>query len=127
MVRRIDIYAHLIALNNHGKTIAGLGGGFHHIYPKENIKLFHQIGKSGLLLSAYPPHMRPARHHFPERKRIISGLSPGTLVVEATERSGTLITVDQALEPGRDVDDVPESPLDSQSKGWLQLIQDGAK
>jgi len=127
MARGIDSYAHLIALNNHGKTIAVLGGGFHHIYPKENIKLFHQIGKSGLVLSEYPPHMRPARHHFPERNRIISGLSPGTLVVEATERSGTLITVDQALEQGRDVYAVPDSPLISQSKGCLQLIQDGAK
>lgn len=127
MARGIDSYAHMIALNNHGKTIAILGGGFHHIYPKENLKLFHQIGKSGLVLSEYPPHVRPMRYHFPERNRIISGLSSGTLVIEATEKSGTLITVDQALEQGRDVYAVPDSPLVPESRGCLHLIQDGAK
>lgn len=127
MAKGIDSFAHLIALNNNRKTIAVLGGGFNHVYPKENIHLFHRIGKSGLVLSEYPPHVPPVRYHFPERNRIISGLSYGTLVIEAMERSGTLITVDQALEQGREVYAVPDSPLIPQTKGCLQMIQDGAK
>lgn len=127
MAKGIDSFAHLITLNNSGKTIAVLGGGFHHIYPLENTRLYHEISKSGLVLSEYPPHVRPVRYHFPERNRIISGLSLGTLVIEATERSGTLITVDQALEQGRDVYAVPDSPFVPESQGCLYLIQDGAK
>src|SRR5699024_2333610 len=82
--------------------------------------------KHGLVLSEYPPSVKPERYHFPERNRIISALSYGTLVGEATERSGTLITVDQALEQGREVYAVPGSPIISQTKGCHRLIQDGA-
>src|SRR5699024_2531442 len=74
-----------------------------------------------------PPDQRPRPYHFPERNRIISGLSFGTLVIEATEKSGTLITVDQALDQGREVYAIPGSPLVPQTKGCNQMIQDGAK
>lgn len=123
----IDSFAHERALEYGGKTITVLGSGFHHIYPKQNIALCRQIARSGLVLSEYAPHTRPRPFHFPERNRIISGLSMGTLVIEATERSGTLITVDQALDQGREVYAVPGSPLIPQTKGCHQLIQDGAK
>lgn len=127
MATGIDSYAHWLSLKYGGKTIAVLGGGFQHIYPKKNTSLFHQIIKEGLVLSEYPPDLPPARYHFPERNRIISGLSFGTLVMEATERSGTMITVDQALDQGREVYAVPGSPLIPQTKGCHRLIQDGAK
>lgn len=127
MAKGVDSLAHYISLKNNGKTIAVLGGGFHHIYPKQNSPLFKQIAEKGLLLSEYPPDVPPARYHFPERNRIISGLCFGTLVIEAKERSGTLITVDQALDQGREVYAVPGSPLIPQTKGCHQMIQDGAK
>ncbi|MEN1966888.1 DNA-processing protein DprA [Lentibacillus sp. N15] len=127
MANGIDSYAHQLALNHKGKTIAVLGSGFHHIYPKRNIALFHKLAQHGLLLSEYIPDALPERFHFPERNRIISGLSFGTLVIEAKERSGTLITVDQALDQGREVYAVPDSPLLPETVGCHRMIQDGAK
>lgn len=127
MAKGIDSYAHELSLKYNGKTIAILGGGFQHIYPKQNTILYEKIAQSGLVLSEYPPDKPPARYHFPERNRIISGLSFGTLVIEAMERSGTLITVEQALDQGREVYAVPGSPLVPQTKGCHQMIQDGAK
>jgi DNA processing protein len=127
MASGIDSYAHQISLLSKGKTIAVLGGGFQHVYPRENTSLFREIARNGLVVSEYPPSTPPKRHHFPERNRIISGLSFGTLVIEATEKSGTLITVDQALDQGREVYAVPGSPLVSQTIGCNNLIQDGAK
>ncbi|SDQ60990.1 DNA processing protein [Virgibacillus subterraneus] len=127
MATGIDSFAHQMALQNNGKTIAVLGSGFNHIYPKENTVLFKQIAKYGLLLSEYTPNSPPERFYFPERNRIISGLSFGTLVIEATNKSGTLITVDQALDQGREVYAVPGSPLLEQTKGCHKMIQDGAK
>ncbi len=91
------------------------------------MQLFRQIAASGLVLTEYPPNTPPERYHFPERNRIISGLSFGTFVIEATERSGTLITVDQALDQGRDVYALPGSPLAEHTKGCNKMIQDGAK
>lgn len=123
----IDRFAHERAVESNGKTIAVLGGGFHHLYPREHVQLCRHIARTGLVISEYAPNVRPKKEHFPERNRIISGLSKGTLVVEATERSGTLITVDQALEQGRDVFAIPGSPLIPQTKGCHRLIQDGAK
>ncbi len=123
----IDSFAHLLSLGNKGKTIAVLGGGFNHIYPRQNIALFRKIAEQGLLLTEYPPDTAPEKYHFPERNRIISGLSFGTLVIEATRRSGTMITVDQALDQGREVYAVPGSPLLPQTEGCHQMIQDGAK
>lgn len=127
MALGIDSYAHTLALEKNGKTIAVLGSGFSHIYPVQNKKLFHHIAKEGLILSEYPPNTPPQKYHFPERNRIISGLSFGTLVIEAKERSGTLITVDQALDQGREVYAVPGSPFMPQTKGCHKMIQDGAK
>jgi len=127
MARGIDGYAHELTLRQNGKTIAVLGSGFEYIYPKEHIPLFKRILKSGLVISEYPPFTKPRKHHFPERNRIISGLSFGTLVVEAMEKSGTMITVEQAIEQGREVFAVPGSPLIDQTKGCHLLIQEGAK
>lgn len=123
----IDKFAHERTLECAGKTIAVLGGGFHHLYPREHLHLCKQIAQTGLVLSEYAPNVRPQKYHFPERNRIISGLTKGTLVVEATERSGTLITVDQALDQGKEVFAVPGNPLHPQTTGCNQLIQDGAK
>lgn len=123
----IDSMAHQLTLNLSGQTIAVLGGGFNYIYPRENIPLFKKIIEKGLVLSEYAPNIAPKKYHFPERNRIISGLSNGTLVIEARERSGTLITVNEALEQGRDVYAVPGSILDKQTLGCHRMIQDGAK
>lgn len=127
MAKGIDSFAHQQALAEGGKTIAVLGGGFHHIYPKQNLLLYQEISEKGLVLSEYAPNKPPARYHFPERNRIISGMTFATLVIEAMERSGTSITVDQALDQGREVYAVPGSPLIPQTKGCHQMIQDGAK
>ncbi|WP_077596389.1 DNA-processing protein DprA [Oceanobacillus kimchii] len=127
MARGIDSFAHQMALYHNGKTIAVLGGGFHHIYPSEHLPLFHEITQKGLVITEYPPDQPPKRYQFPERNRIISGLTMGTLVIEAMERSGTLITVDQALDQGREVFAIPGNPWVQQTKGCHQMIQDGAK
>ncbi|TRM12388.1 DNA-protecting protein DprA [Lentibacillus cibarius] len=127
MAKGIDSYAHQLAVNHDGKTIAVLGSGFNYIYPRQNVQLFRRIATKGLVLSEYAPNTPPERFHFPERNRIISGLSFGTFVIEATERSGTLITVDQALDQGRDVYALPGSPMAIYAKGCNKMIQDGAK
>lgn len=127
LARGIDSYAHQITLLEGGQTIAILGGGFQHIYPPEHSKLFQKIKEKGLVISEYAPYMRARKHHFPERNRLISGISFGTLVVEATKRSGTLITVDQALDQGRQVYVAPGCPLLKQTAGCHQMIQDGAQ
>lgn len=123
----IDSLAHQLTLQYKRKTISILGSGFYHIYPKQNISLFKQIVKKGLVLTEYPPNTPPKRHHFPERNRIISGITKATLVIEATEKSGTLITVDQALEQGKDVYAVPGAPFIPETVGCHKMIQDGAK
>ncbi|QKY69020.1 DNA-processing protein DprA [Lentibacillus sp. CBA3610] len=127
MATGIDSYAHQLTISNNGSTIAVLGSGFNHIYPRQNTKLFRRIAEKGLLLSEYSPDTPPERFYFPERNRIISGLSFGTFVIEATEKSGTLITVDQALDQGREVYALPGSPLTPYTKGCHKMIQDGAK
>lgn len=127
MARGIDSFAHTLTLQTNGQTIAILGGGFHHIYPREHVALFKDISTNGLVVSEYPPNVKPQRYHFPERNRIISGLSFGTLVIEAKKRSGTMITVDQALDQGREVYAVPGSPFEEQTTGCNYLIQEGAK
>lgn len=123
----IDSQAHEQTLRENGKTIAVLGSGFHHVYPKRHLSLYREISKEGLVLSEYPPNIRPQKYHFPERNRIISGLSEAVLVIEATEKSGTLITVDQALEQGKEIYVVPGSLLYPQTIGCHRLIQQGAK
>ncbi|QHS22236.1 DNA-protecting protein DprA [Virgibacillus sp. MSP4-1] len=127
MAKGIDSFSHQAALTYKGKTIGVLGFGFHHIYPKENIQLMKTLEREHLLISEYPPNAPPKPWHFPERNRIISGLSFGTLVVEAKERSGTFITAEQALEQGREVFVVPGSILLPQTKGCHTLIQEGAQ
>ncbi|MFC0472037.1 DNA-processing protein DprA [Halalkalibacter kiskunsagensis] len=125
--RGIDSLAHWQTINASGKTIAVLGSGLSYLYPKENFDLFSQMSKNHLILSEYPPNTPPQKWHFPARNRVISGLCKAVLVIEAKERSGSLITADQALEQGRDVFAIPGSIFSSQSKGTNLLIQQGAK
>lgn len=108
MALGIDTAAHRGALIAKGKTIAVLGSGFNNIYPKENTKLFWEIINSGgAVVSEYEPNMSPSPKNFPERNRIISGLSHGVIIAEASEKSGSLITADFALEQGKEVFAVP--------------------
>ena len=125
----IDTYAHLGALQvTGGKTIAVLGSGLDEIYPKENINLARQIIKSGgCIISEYPLKTKPEKLNFPQRNRIISGLSQGVVVIEANDKSGSLITADFALEQGREVFAVPGSILNDTSSGTNNLIKNGAK
>lgn len=113
---------------NCGKTIAVLGNGLDMIYPKENIELANEIIRSGgTIISEYPCGTKPDKMNFPARNRIISGLSKGIIVIEAKEKSGTLITVDFALEQGRDVFVVPGNINSINSVGTNDLIRQGAK
>ena len=110
-----------------GNTIAVLGSGFNHIYPKENTKLAKQIvDNGGLLISEYAPDVISQATHFPRRNSIIVALSKGVVVVEAKKRSGTSITVDYALEYSKEVYAVPGNILSIKSAGTNQLIKDGA-
>lgn len=123
----VDARAHTLALNNNGKTIAVLGSGFNYIYPHCHQKLATIISKDHLLISEYSPIEKPQKWNFPMRNRIISGLSKGTIVIEARKRSGSLITADLALQQGREVFAVPGSILDERTEGNHWLIQQGAK
>ncbi|WAA10702.1 DNA-processing protein DprA [Fervidibacillus albus] len=123
----IDGFAHRDADRFGGKTIAVLGSGLFHIYPKEHDTLFQMLAKRHLFVSEYPPDKRPAKHHFPERNRIIAGMSLGTLVIEGKERSGSLITANFALQEGREVFAVPGPITSATSRGTNLLIQQGAK
>ncbi|MGT2932705.1 DNA-processing protein DprA [Streptococcus catagoni] len=127
LARGIDTAAHLSILKNGGSTIAVIGCGFNYYYPKENKKLQTFIAKNHLLISEYGPEEKPLSYHFPERNRIIAGLSLGVLVAEAKYRSGSLITCNIALEEGRDVFAIPSNIIDGNSDGCHQLIKEGAK
>ena len=121
-------YPHVDNQNTCGKTIAVVGNGLDMVYPKENDFLAKQIvEKGGAILSEYPLGTKPEKMNFPARNRIISGLSKGVIVIEAKEKSGTLITVDFALEQGRDVFVVPGNINSIHSVGTNRLIQEGAK
>lgn len=122
----IDTVAHTTALEAGGRTIAVLGCGVDVAYPERNRKLAAQIIEQGALVSEYPMQTRPNAANFPPRNRIISGLSLGTLIVEAGERSGALITKEFALDQGRDVFVVPGSIFSQKSKGVHGLLRDGA-
>ena len=127
MARGIDTYAHRATLRSRGKTVAVLGTGVDVVYPYENKKLYQEIIENGAVISEYPPGIGPKREHFPRRNRIIAGVSLGTLVVEAPEKSGALITARFALEEGREVFAVP-GQIDSRNfVGTNRLIRDGAK
>lgn len=127
LARGIDTAAHVASLKNGGKTIAVIGTGLDHYYPKENRLLQDYIAKNQLLLSEYEPNQPALKFHFPERNRIIAGLASGVLVAEAKMRSGSLITCERALEAGREIFAVPGSILDGKSDGCHHLIQEGAK
>ena len=128
LARGIDTAAHEGALENpRGRTIAFLGSGLNELYPPENKKLAFRIAERGALFSEYPLDARPLALHFPQRNRLISGSSKGVLVVEAGEGSGSLITVDHALDQGKTVFAVPGPIQHSQSEGTHELIRQGAK
>ena len=124
LARGIDTAAHRTALE-HG-TIAVLAGGIDVVYPPENEDLQHAIGERGLLISERAPGFSPRGQDFPRRNRLISGISLGVVVVEAAERSGSLITGRLAGEQGREVFAVPGSPLDPRSAGTNNLLKQGA-
>ena len=126
MARGIDASSHEGALIVNGKTIAVLGTGVDVVYPKENQKLYDSLVRNGLVLSEYPLGTAPQASNFPRRNRIVSGLSKGVLVIEASIQSGSLITAHQALEQGRDVYAIPGSPLDARTSGCNKLLKEGA-
>jgi DNA processing protein len=125
LARGIDTAAHQAALPH--ATAAVLAGGIDSIYPPENAALHAEIGERGVLVSEQVPGMVPLAKHFPQRNRIIAGLSLGVVVVEAALRSGSLITARYAIEQHREVFAVPGSPLDARAAGTNRLIQEGAQ
>ncbi|NIQ01511.1 MAG: DNA-protecting protein DprA, partial [Nitrospinaceae bacterium] len=127
MARGIDTLAHRAALQGGGETVAVLGCGLGNTYPPENVSLRERIVERGTVVSEFPVTMRPEKNNFPARNRVISGLSYGTVVVEAGETSGALITAQFALEQGREVFAVPGNINSPASRGTNQLIQTGAK
>lgn len=126
LAKGTDALAHQITLKQNGRTIAVLGSGFDHIYPRENAALASAIAADHLLLSEYPPPTPPKKWQFPMRNRLISALSDLTFISEAGERSGSLITAYQALEQGKDVKVLPGTIFSPMSKGTNQLIAEGA-
>jgi len=127
MARGIDSSAHRGSIAVNGRTIAILGSGLNVIYPPENKKLFHDIIEHGAVISEYPLGTPPRSSNFPARNRIISGMSYGVVIVEAGEKSGSLITARLALEQGREVFAVPGSIDAAGSRGTNKLIKQGAK
>ena len=127
LARGIDTVAHRTALDVGGRTVAIFACGLDTIYPAENAGLAKRIMENGALVSEYPLGLRPRADNFPRRNRIMSGLSLGTLVIEAGEKSGALITAQMALEQNREVFAVPGSILSPASRGTNKLIQEGAK
>ena len=127
LARGIDTAAHQGALNAEGHTIAVLGCGIDQVYPPENRQIFHKILEKNAIVSEFPPGVQPLAGHFPGRNRIISGLSRGVLIVEAADRSGSLITGDFALEQGRELFAVPGAVKNSTSYGTNRLIKAGAQ
>jgi DNA processing protein len=127
MARGIDGAAHEAALDGGGRTIAVLGCGVDRVYPPEYVSLYRRIIQQGAVLSEFPIGTRPAAFNFPTRNRLISGLALGVVVVEATEKSGSLITAALALEQNREVFAVPGEAGSSRSRGAHRLIRQGAK
>lgn len=127
MAKGIDTAAHIGALNAKGRTIAVLGGGFNHIFPKENTKLFEEIIKSeGTIISEYPLDVSPESKNFIQRNRIVSGLSLALLVIEAKRRSGTSITAEFARKQNKKIFCIAHGLGDSTGEGTNRLIKKGA-
>ncbi len=127
LARGIDSEAHKYSVNNVGKTIAVLGCGLDIIYPKENEELYKEIiSNGGLIITEFDFGTKPLKENFPQRNRIVSGLSDGVIVIEAKRKSGTMITVDYALEQGKDVYAVPGNIDSINSTGTNELIKQGA-
>lgn len=127
MALGIDSVAASAALKAGGKTIAVLGCGIDIIYPKEHKKLYSAIAEKGVIITEYPPSTEPSSFNFPVRNRIISGLSQGTVVIDASEKSGALITSKTAILQGRDIYAVPSNIDSENSSGTNSLIRDGAQ
>lgn len=123
----IDGASHRGGLGGAGSTVAVLGGGIDVLYPREHAALAAEIRDHGVIVSEYPPGVEPRKYHFPERNRIIACLALGTLVVEATVRSGSLITAQRATENGREVFAIPGSIHNPLARGCHHLIRQGAK
>ncbi len=127
LAKGIDTVAHRTALETGGRSLAVFASGLDTVYPAENAELARRLIKQGALISEYPLGVKPRADNFPRRNRILSGLCLGTLVIEAGETSGAMITAHMALEQDREVFAVPGSILSPASKGTNQLIQEGAK
>lgn len=126
MAQGVDGVAHSACLKASGRTIAVLGTGIDLVYPAHHRSLYDELTAKGLILSEYPAGTKPDRSNFPARNRIIAGLSRATLVMEAPQRSGSLITAHYAMDFDRDVYALPNSPEQQQSAGCLELIRRGA-
>lgn len=127
MARGIDAVAHMAAIRSKGRTIGVMGSGLDVIYPSEHRKLYSQIAGSGAVITEFAFGTKPDKSNFPIRNRIISGLAYGTLIIEASEKSGTLITGKYSLEQGRELFAVPGNITSKQSIGTNFLIKKGAK
>lgn len=127
MARGIDTLAHTTAVNSGGRTIAVLGSGIDVPYPPENKMLMEKISCSGCVITEFPPGTQPERENFPRRNRLISGLSLGVLVIEATADSGSLITASCAADQGKEVFAVPGNINSANSAGTNELIKNGVK
>ncbi len=128
LAKGIDKIAHEASINNIGKTIAVLGNGVDIIYPAENEELYYKIiNNGGLIISEFEPGVLPLKENFPRRNRIISGISRGVLVVEAKKRSGTMTTVNHAINQGKEIYVIPGNIDSLNSIGTNDLIKDGAK
>lgn len=127
LARGIDSFAHQLTTSQHGQTIGIVGCGLDRCYPSENQRLFQQMKEEQLIISEYPKGTPPRQYHFPQRNRLIAGLAQGVVVIEAKEKSGSLITAQLALENGREVFAVPGDPLQNNAEGCHSLIRDGAK
>lgn len=123
----IDSIAHKTAVEENGKTVVVLGCGIDITYPPQNYSLFKEVEKSGLIISEFLPGTNPNPYNFPRRNRIISGLSELVIVVEASDKSGSLITAQCALDQGKNVMAVPGSVFAKGSNGCNKLIRDGAQ